>query len=202
MKCRTFFKNTVGLGALAVSLWALSGSHMHAADQDDDKENNAIRVGIITRRDGPHLGIYLSSVAACKGVAQVAVSDESGSEFERARRALGSAFREVPTYRSPATMVDEFKPQLVIVTLPAHLSPAPIRLALEAGSHVLTEKPGCVRAEQFAALVNLARSKELLLMLSLPSRVSPRSLRAREIIQQGFLGKLFAVNVLQVKDQL
>ncbi len=38
-------------------------------------------------------------------------------------------------------------------------------------------------------------------MLSLPSRVSPRSLRAREIIQQGLLGKLYAVNVLSVKDQ-
>lgn len=205
MKCRTFLENTAGLGALVVLLWALSGSHVHAADWDDDKGddkgNDAIRVGIITGRDGPHLGIYLSSVAACKGVAQVAVSDPSGSEFERARPALGSVFREVPTYRSPATMIGRFKPQLVIVTLPAHLSPAPIRLALEAGSHVLTEKPGCVRAEQFAALVELARSKKRLLMLSLPSRVSPRSLRARRIIQQGFLGKLFAVDVLQVKDQ-
>jgi len=87
------------------------------------------------------------------------------------------------------------------VTLPAHLSPGPIRLALEAGCHVLTEKPGCVRAEQFEALVKLARSKKRHLMLSLPSRVSPRSMRARQIIQKGFLGKLYAVNVLQVKDQ-
>jgi len=201
MKRRTLLKNTAGLGALVVLLWAPSGSHVHAADRDDDKGSDAIRVGIITGRDGPHLGIYLNSVAACKGLAQVAVSDESGSELERARRALGSAFREVPTYRSPARMIDEFKPHLVIVTLPAHLSPAPIRLALEAGCHVLTEKPGCVRAEQFETLVKLARSKKLLLMLSLPSRVSPRSLRARQIIQQGFLGKLFAVDVLQVKDQ-
>ncbi len=204
MKCRTFLKSTAGLGALVVLSWALSGSHVYAADGDDDKGdkgNDAIRVGIITGRNGPHLGIYLSSVAACKGVAQVAISDESGSELERARRALGSAFREVPTYRSPAKMIEEFKANLVIVTLPAHLSPAPIRLALEGGCHVLTEKPGCVRAEQFAALVKLARAKKLLLMLSLPSRVSPRSLRAREIIQQGFLGKLYAVNVLQVKDQ-
>jgi len=206
MKCRTFLKNTAGLGALAVLLWALSGSHVYAADQDDDKGNNdkgndAIRVGVITERNGPHLGIYLNSLAACKGITQVALSDESGSEFKRARRTLGKAFPEVPTYRSPATMIEEFKPNLVIVVLPAHLSPAPIRLTLEAGSHVLTEKPGCVRVEQFEALVKLARSKKLQLMLSLPSRVSPRSLRAREIIEQGFLGKLYAVHVLTVKDQ-
>ena len=203
MKCRTFLENTAGLGAL-VLLWALSASPAGAADRDNDKPDKpagAIRVGIITQRDGPHLGIYLNSVAACKGVAQVAVSDESGRELARAQRTLGKAFREVPTYRSGAKMIGEFKPQLVIVALPAHLSPAAIQPALEAGCNVLTEKPGCVRAEQFEALVKLARSKKRLLMLSLPSRVSPRSLRARQIIQQGLLGKLYAINVLQVKDQ-
>ena len=201
MNCRPFLRKTAGHGALLVLSWALSGTHLHAAGRDDEKKNDAIRVGIITQQDGPHLGIYVSSVAACKGVAQVAVSDESGSELERARRALGSVFRKVPTYRNPAEMIDEFRPQLVIIALPAHLSPASIRRALEAGCHVLTEKPGCVRAEQFETLVKIASSKKRLLMLSLPSRVSPRSLRARQIIQQGFLGKLFAVDVLQVKDQ-
>ena len=201
MKCRIISKHAVGLGTLAVLLWTLSGSHLFSAEQDDDKKNDAIRVGVITERDGPHLGIYLNSLAGSTGVAQVALSDESGSEFERARRALGKAFSEVPTYRSPATMLERFKPQLVIVTLPAHLSPAPIRLALEAGCHVLSEKPGCVRAEQFAALVKLARSKKRMLMLSLPGRTSPRSLRVRQIIKQGLLGKLYAVHVLTVKDQ-
>jgi len=201
MKRRYFFKETAGLVGLVVLFCVPSESHMRAEDPDNDKQNNAIRVGIITERDGPHLGIYLNSVAVCNGVAQVAVADESGSEFERARRALGGALGEVPTYRSTAAMIDQFKPRLVIVALPAHLSPGVIRLALEAGSHVLTEKPGCVSVDQFEELVKLAYSKKLLLMLSLPSRVSPRSLRAREIIQQGLLGKLYAVDILSVKDQ-
>ncbi len=103
MKCRTFLKSTAGLGAL-VLLWALGASPAGAADRDNDKPDKgtgAIRVGIITQRDGPHLGIYLNSVAACKGVAQVAVSDESGRELERARGALGKAFGKVPTYQGP-----------------------------------------------------------------------------------------------------
>jgi len=200
MKCRTRVKNIVGLGMLVV-VWGISTSHVQAADGGNDKGADAIRLGIITQRGGPHLGIYVSSVAACKGVAQVAVSEESGHEFEWMRRVLGKSHGEVPTYRSPAEMIERFKPQLVIVALPAHLSPAPICLALEAGCHVLTEKPGCVRAEQFEELVKFAHSKKLMLMLSLPNRVSPRSLRARQIIQEGLLGKLYAVNVLQVKDQ-
>ena len=201
MNCLICLRSNPILVGLVVLAWALSGAPGGAAERDEDKAGDAIRVGIITERNGPHLGIYLGSVAACQGVAQVAVSDEGGEELERAGRVLGSAFGEVPTFRSHATMIEQFKPQLVIVTLPAHLSPAPIRLALEAGSHVLTEKPGCVRIEQFEALVKLADANQRLLMLSLPSRVSPQSLRAREIIEQGFLGKLYAVNMLQVKDQ-
>jgi len=197
MKHRTNFNNTVVIGAVAILLWTLSGSHMCVAAQSPED----IRIGIITGHDGPHLDIYLDAVSQSMGVAKVAISDDSGSEFKRAQSELGPAFGKVATYRNPARMIDEFKPQLVIVTLPAHLSPPAIRLALEGGCNVLSEKPGCVRAEQFAELVELARSKKLMLVLSLPSRVSPRALRAREIVQQGLLGKLYAATVLTVKDQ-
>ncbi len=199
MRFHPLCNRAAGVVTLMVLLW--STSHIHAAEPDGDKAKDAIRVGIITERNGPHLSIYLNSLAACKGVAKVAIADESASEFKRAQRTLGRAYGEVDSFRSTAKMLGEFKPQLVIVTLPAHLSPAPIRLALDAGCHVLTEKPGCIRVEQFEALAKLARSKKLQLMLSLPNRVSPKSLRAREIIQQGLLGKLYAVRILQVKDQ-
>ena len=204
MKYRTFLKKTAGLGALTVLLCALIAGPAGAAEADKNtpgKTADPIRAGIITERSGPHLGIYFSSLAGCKGVSQVAVCDDSGRHFAGAQRSLGKAFGKVSTYRKPATMVAEFKPQLVIVAMPAHLSPAVIKVALEGGCNVLSEKPGCVRAEQFAELVKLARAKKRLLMLSLPNRVSAQSLRARQIIQQGFLGKLYAVNVLQVKDQ-
>lgn len=194
-------KKTALVAAVLLMLTACTASAEDPNSAKKDKGTEKIRVGIITERNGPHLGIYLNSVAACKGVSKVAISDKSGSEFRRAKAMLSKAFSEVPTYRDAGAMLKEFKPQLVIITLPAHLSPDPIRLALEAGCHVLSEKPGCVRVEQFAELVKLAKSKKRQLMLSLPNRVSPRSLRAREIIEQGLLGKLYAVNVHQVKDQ-
>ncbi|MDP6545465.1 MAG: Gfo/Idh/MocA family oxidoreductase [Phycisphaerae bacterium] len=182
---------TIAGGAIAVE-----------GDKDSsDKAADKIRVAIITERSGPHLGIYFKSLAGCKGVSKVALCDESGRHFAGAQRTLGKVFGKVSTYRKPATMIGEFKPQLVIVAMPAHLSPAPIKVAMEGGCNVVSEKPGCIRAEQFAELVKLARLKKRLLMLSLPNRVSAQSLRARQIIQQGFLGKLYAVNVLQVKDQ-
>ena len=172
-----------------------------AADQPTVANPQPIRLGIITEKNGPHLDIYLKSVAVSEGVAQVAIADESGAEFERAKRVLTKYDGEVATFRGAAKMVSEFKPHLALVALPAHTSPTAIRVALEGGCHVLSEKPGCVKAEQFAELVELARAKKRDLMLSLPSRVSARTLRAREIVKNGWLGKLYSVNVLQVKDQ-
>ena len=160
-----------------------------------------IRVGIITEKNGPHLGIYLKAIAECEGVAKAAICDESGAEFGGAETVLKRQYGDVPAYRDSAKMFAEFKPGFIIVTLPAHVSPPAIRAALEAGCHVLSEKPGCVRAEQFAELAKLAKSKELNLMLSLPTRVNAGTLRAREIVRRGFLGKLYAINVLEVKDQ-
>ena len=204
MKHRTSLKDNAALAALMALLCAAIAGPVRAAEADKDtpgKTADPIRVGIITERSGPHLGIYFSSLAGCKGVSKVAFCDDSGRHFAGAQRSLGKAFGKVPTYRKPATMIAEFKPQLVIVAMPAHLSPAVIKVALEGGCNVLSEKPGCVRAEQFAGLVKLASAKKRLLMLSLPSRVSAQSLRAREIVQQGLLGKLYSVSVLQVKDQ-
>ncbi len=85
---RAYFENAVSLAALVASLWTAGEAHLPAADPDRDRRKNAIRVGIITQADGPHLEFYLKAVAACQGVSQVAICDESGSEFERARQAL------------------------------------------------------------------------------------------------------------------
>lgn len=160
-----------------------------------------VRVALVTERNGPHLGIYLSSLAASEGISSVAICDTSGHEFERAQNSLGSKHGKVLTFRNPEMLNAKFRPHFTLVALPAHLSPPAIRKALEAGSHVLSEKPGCVNAEQFEDLVKLAKEKKKNLMLSLPSRLSPRVLRAREIVKEGLLGKLYSVSVLQVKDQ-
>jgi len=201
MECRAFVKNTVCFVIMAVLFWSQVGNPLHAEDQNADKAKEKIRVGLMTQRHGPHLGIYYGSLRECTGISQVATSADDDRELEVAKRVFTNAFGEAPVYRSHAKMVEEFKPDLVFVALPAHLSPAAIRVALEGGCHVVSEKPACFNAEQFAELVKLAKEKKRMLMLSLPSRVNPKCLRAREIIAKGLLGKLYAINVLQVKDQ-
>jgi predicted dehydrogenase len=107
----------------------------------------------------------------------------------------------VESFSDPAVMIEEFRPELVIVALAANLAPPWIHQALSVGCDVLTEKPSCVRPEDFAVLVKLASEKRTNLMLALPSRMTPVTKRAKEIIDTGLLGKLYGVTCFQVKDQ-
>ena len=173
---------------------------MTGANRPGAAPRSAIRVGIITQQDGPHLGIYFPAIAACTSVSEVAVADPSGTTFETAKKMLGE-HGHVKPFRDPTEMIDGFRPDLVLVALEAHSAPTRIREALSAGCHVLAEKPACVRAEDFAPLVRLATKRHLNLMLALPNRLAPATVRAREIVDAGWLGKLYGVTIFQVKDQ-
>ncbi|MAV38179.1 MAG: hypothetical protein CMJ59_22295 [Planctomycetaceae bacterium] len=167
---------------------------------DTTGKRKQIRIGVITQRNGPHLGIYFPAIANCESVADVAIVDNSGTTFASAKKMLG-VHADFKPYRDAAVMIAEFRPHLVLVALAANRAPAPIRAALSAGCHVLAEKPACVRAEDFRPLVQLATDKGVNLMLALPSRLAPDTLRAKEIVDAGWIGKPFGVTFFQVKDQ-
>jgi predicted dehydrogenase len=61
-------------------------------------------------------------------------------------------------------------------------------LALEAGKHVLVEKPATVNAEQLEILGKLAKERHLFLMEAVWTRFFPLSLEVVDIIKRGQLG--------------
>ena len=56
-------------------------------------------------------------------------------------------------------MLREFKPHLTVVAMESYKTPAAIRAALTASSHVLAEKPACTNAADFRALAAGADGK-------------------------------------------
>jgi len=98
-------------------------------------------------------------------------------------------------------MLREINPQMALVTLEAYHSPEPIKVALEHSCHVLAEKPACVHPEDFQRLVEVADSKNLHLMLALANRIAPPVRKARELVDSGFLGKLYGADLYLVADQ-
>ncbi len=65
-----------------------------------------------------------------------------------------------------------------------------IKACLEAGKHVICEKPMTQTAFQVQEVITLAREKQLFLMEGMWSRFLPKSLRVRRWIQEGRIGEL------------
>jgi predicted dehydrogenase len=154
---------------------------------------------MIVNAEGAHLAAYFESLAQADEVESVALADSTGATVAQARQALGEKL--TGTFDDTRRMLREARPAMVLVSLEAALAPAEIDAALEAGCHVLAEKPACVRAEDFRPLVHKADSKHLHLMLALANRLHAPVREARRLIEAGRLGKIYGVEMHLVADQ-
>lgn len=158
-----------------------------------------IRVGVVMDASATHLEQYFDALNVCRGVSQVGLAESTGSVFEKARSFAPRL--ALKTYHDQRAMLDAVRPHLALVSLAAHRAPVAIGVALEAGCHVLAEKPACVRPEDFEPLVHLADSKRLHLMLALANRVAPAIQKARELVAAGALGRLYGADFHLIADQ-
>lgn len=157
------------------------------------------RVGVLTQADGAHLPEFFESLAKTPEAEEVAIADPSGQCEKLARELLGAKL--VRFFASHDRLLKEFDPALAIVTVEPVLSPEVIHQALDAGCHVLSEKPACVDPDDFAKLVRKADAKHLHLMLALCNRPHAPVQEARRLVQQGKLGRLYGVNLFLIADQ-
>lgn len=74
---------------------------------------------------------------------------------------------------------------------PFHLDGA--RLALEAGKHVLVEKPFAMNAAEARQIAALAEARQLFVMEAMWTRFLPHMRRLREILASGRLGRLLSL---------
>ncbi|HEV3022165.1 MAG TPA: Gfo/Idh/MocA family oxidoreductase [Pirellulales bacterium] len=161
--------------------------------------DQSIRVGVITHPQGAHLKDYFGSLAQAQEVAKVTLADPTGETEALARQELGAKF--MTAYRDTTAMLNDVKPELALVTMEAALAPPAIDAALDAGCHVLAEKPSCVRADDFAALVRKAESKHLEIMLAFANRLHAPVHEARRLMAADKFGKVYAVELHLIADQ-
>ena len=82
---------------------------------------------------------------------------------------------------------------LVAVRVPAHY--AITKDALEAGKHVYCEWPLGATTQEAEELAALARKKGLKTMVGLQRQASPAYMYMRELIKEGYVGQMLAVNL-------
>lgn len=158
-----------------------------------------MKVAVLTHAGGAHLSAYFSALAESKDCDAVVIADSDNQCADEAKRLLGEKLTR--SYTEYADLLEKESPELCMVTMEARLAPPVIEAALESGSHVFAEKPGCVTLQQFEKLATLAESKHLHLMLAFANRANPESLVARKMIQQGRIGKVYSIDMHIVADQ-
>ncbi|MGF1656227.1 MAG: Gfo/Idh/MocA family protein [Verrucomicrobiales bacterium] len=120
--------------------------------------------------------------------AVVAAIAESHPERGRAAAEEFKIARVETDYR--AVLDDPFI-HAVTICLPNCLH-APVSLAaLQAGKHVLLEKPMATNAQEAGALVKAARESQRLLMVAQNQRFSKNAQTVRQLVERGFFGDIY-----------
>ncbi|MPZ93374.1 MAG: gfo/Idh/MocA family oxidoreductase [Propionibacteriales bacterium] len=108
---------------------------------------------------------------------------------DRARQVVGPD-NGIRTTTDLDAVLEDPAVQAVAVATPAHTHVDVARRALQAGKHVLVEKPLATSYTDAEALVRLADAQELVLMCDHTYCYTPAVLKIREVVQSGMLGDL------------
>lgn len=112
-----------------------------------------------------------------------------GSRSQASADAFAQEFNVPKAYDSYAGVFDDPGVEVVYIATPHHLHKANALEALEAGKHVLLEKPFTVNAPDAAEVIRVAREKKLFLMEAFWYRFQPAWGRVREWLQAGAIGE-------------
>lgn len=113
-----------------------------------------------------------------------------GSRAKERAEEFAALFELPAAHASYAALVADPSVDLVYVATPHPFHYPDARLALEAGKHVLVEKPFTLNAAQAQHLVSLAADRGLLVLEAMWTRWLPHMTRLREIVAAGTIGEV------------
>lgn len=114
----------------------------------------------------------------------VGVVDAVPERLKEARETYGCE-----TDSDVSTLLERVKPDLVTVALPSHLH-APVAIeALEAGCHVVVEKPMARSYAEASSMVDVAKRSGRILTIYQSARLSPAFRGLQEVLASGRIGR-------------
>jgi predicted dehydrogenase len=124
-----------------------------------------------------------------------------GSSPERAR-AKGGAVPLPHPYESFEAMLADERVDVVHLTTPNHLHYPQVKATLDAGKHVVCEKPLALDAAQSAELLELAEGSGLVHCTNFNVRFYPQCQEARALVADGRVGEIWNVHGGYLQDWL
>ncbi|RYF85840.1 MAG: Gfo/Idh/MocA family oxidoreductase, partial [Chitinophagaceae bacterium] len=110
--------------------------------------------------------------------------------WERSKNLAQKRYPDVETYRSLEELLADTDIELVIVNTPNYTHYDYAKKALEAGKHVIVEKPFVVTSKEGEELISLAAQKDVLLSVYQNRRFDSDYRTVKRIIEEGWLGEI------------
>ena len=146
-----------------------------------------IKVGIMgLGRSG--WDIHAQAFAEHEGFVVAAVADPLAERREEARQRCGCA-----TYARPDEVAADGDVEVVIVATPSHTHMALAIAALNAGKHVVVEKPMAQSVAEMDALLDAAERTGRVLTCYQPRRLDADFMALQDLVASGRLGRLVLV---------
>ncbi|MCB9452866.1 MAG: Gfo/Idh/MocA family oxidoreductase [Anaerolineaceae bacterium] len=123
-----------------------------------------------------------------------------GSRSQESADRFGNKWHIPHRHPSYEALVHDLDVDAVYVATPHPFHQAHAMLALNAGKHVLLEKPLTINAREAEELIRLARAKGLFLMEAMWTRFVPANVKMWEMVRSGIIGDVHIVIANQTFD--
>ncbi|WP_306117618.1 MULTISPECIES: Gfo/Idh/MocA family oxidoreductase [unclassified Roseitalea] len=137
---------------------------------------------------------YLPALAHVEGAEVVAIAS---GRLESAQSAA-DAFGVPHAHDDWRAMLDAHRVDLVCIATPTVLHAPQTLAAIEAGAHVLCEKPTAMNAAEAARMLSAAEAAGRIHMIDHELRFNPNRARIRQMIAEGELGEIRHVNIANI----
>ncbi len=154
-------------------------------------DGSPVRIGLVGY--GPLFGMgkhHSDQIAATRGFELGAICDRDPARLEAAREEQGD---HLPMFQDAEEMARSGLVDLAIVIVP-HAYHAPVaKPLLDAGLHVITEKPFTVKVSEADELIDLARDRGVMISVYHNRHWDPDILSMKEIVGRGDIGEVYSI---------
>jgi len=150
-------------------------------------KHSEVRIGIVSFAH-MHAYSYARAVRSIPGAILAGITDDSEERGLAASREF-----EAPYYRSIGDLLVTDIDAVIICSENA-LHKEHVLAAAAAGKHVLCEKPIATTLDDASIMVNECRDKGVELGIAFPVRHAPPVVRAKQLIDEGKIGRVIAVS--------
>ena len=132
----------------------------------------------------------------------VVVCDPQPASLERFRATLGSAHEGVSQYTGLSDLLESDKLDAVVIATPHTQHHDHVRACLDAGLHVLVEKPMATTAAAAREFMAAAERSGKILAVAYQRHGEGKYIRARQLLQEGAIGEILMVHTLIAQDSI